>query len=73
MMAGVSMVHVPYRGDMLALTDLMTGRVQVMFANVPETIEFIRAGRLQALAVATAKGLAGAAGNSFRGRRSASL
>jgi tripartite-type tricarboxylate transporter receptor subunit TctC len=55
MMAGVSMVHVPYRGAE-ALADLMAGRVQVMFAQLPSAIGFIRDGRLRALAVTTAKG-----------------
>jgi len=52
MMAGVDLVHVPYRGE--ALADLMAGQVQVMFANLPAAIGFIRAGRLRALAVTTA-------------------
>ena len=54
MMAGVEMVHVPYRGSAPALTDLMGGQVQVMFAAVPSAIEFIRAGKLRALGVSTA-------------------
>ncbi len=54
MMAGVAMVHVPYRGDALALADLLAGRVQVMFANLPPAIGFIRDERLRALAVTTA-------------------
>jgi len=52
MLAGVDLVHVPYRGEGLA--DLMAGQVQVMFANLPAAIGFIRAGRLRALAVTTA-------------------
>jgi tripartite-type tricarboxylate transporter receptor subunit TctC len=51
MMAGVSMVHVPYRGLPPALADLMAGRTQVMFPNVVDSIGFIRDGRLRALAV----------------------
>ncbi len=51
MMAGVSMVHVPYRGGTPALADLVAGRTQLMFANVGVSIGFIRAGRLRALAV----------------------
>ena len=51
MMAGVNMVHVPYRGGALALTDLIGGQVQVMFDNVPTSAEYIRAGKLRALAV----------------------
>ena len=45
MMTGVNMVHVPYRGSVPALTDLMSGQVQVMFDNLPSSIEHIRAGR----------------------------
>src|SRR5215813_12261331 len=44
----------PYRGDGPALTDLLSGQVQVMFATMPSSIEYIRAGKLRALAVATA-------------------
>ena len=51
MMTGVNLVHVPYRGGALALTDLLGGQVQVMFDNVPTSAEHIRAGRLRALAV----------------------
>jgi tripartite-type tricarboxylate transporter receptor subunit TctC len=54
MMAGVDLVHVPYRGAAPALTDLIGGQVQVMFDNVSSSIEHIRAGRLRALAVTTA-------------------
>ena len=53
-MTGVDLVHVPYRGGAPALTDLMGGQVQLMFSVMPETIEFIRAGKLRALAVTTA-------------------
>ncbi len=56
MMAGVAMVHVPYRGQGPALADLVAGRVQVMFAQLPSAIGFIRGGRLRTLAVTTAKG-----------------
>src|SRR5262245_40916355 len=54
MMAGVNMVHVPYRGGGPALTDLLGGQVQVMFPGTVASIEFIRAGRLRALAVTAA-------------------
>ena len=57
MMAGVNMVHVPYRGEALALTDLLGGQVQVMFATMPTSIEHIKAGKLQSLAVTTANRL----------------
>ena len=53
MVADISMQHVPYRGAPLALADLMSGQVQVMFDNLPSSIEHIRAGRLRALAVST--------------------
>ena len=54
MMAGVNMVHVPYRGGAPAFTDLLGGQVQVMISSVL-AIEHIRAGRLRALAVTTAR------------------
>ena len=53
-MAGVNLMHVPYRGIALALGDLLGGQVQVAFASMPSSIEFVRAGRLRALAVTTA-------------------
>jgi tripartite-type tricarboxylate transporter receptor subunit TctC len=53
-MTSIDMVHVPYRGDAPALTDLLGGQVQVLFAAVPTSVEYIRAGRLRALAVTTA-------------------
>jgi tripartite-type tricarboxylate transporter receptor subunit TctC len=53
-MTGVDMVHVPYRGDAPALTDLIGGQVQVMFGNMPSSIEHVRAGKLRPLAVTTA-------------------
>jgi tripartite-type tricarboxylate transporter receptor subunit TctC len=53
MMAGVDVVHVPYRGAAPALTDLLGGQVQAMFASMPASIEYIRAGKLRALAVTT--------------------
>ena len=54
MMAGVDMVHVPYRGGGPGLTDLIAGQVQVMFLSTASPIEHIRAGRLRALAVGAA-------------------
>jgi tripartite-type tricarboxylate transporter receptor subunit TctC len=54
MMTGVDMIHVPYRGGAPAMTDLMAGQVQVVFNPVPESMEFIRAGKLRPLAVTTA-------------------
>jgi tripartite-type tricarboxylate transporter receptor subunit TctC len=58
MMTGIDMRHVPYRGSPQALTDLLGGQVQVMFDIVPSSIEYIRAGKLRPLAVATATRLA---------------
>jgi tripartite-type tricarboxylate transporter receptor subunit TctC len=54
MMTGINMAHVPYRGAAPAVTDLIGGQVQVMFASMPSSIEYIRAGKLRALAVTTA-------------------
>ena len=53
MMAGIDMQHVPYRGAPLALADLLGGQVQVMFDNLPSSIDHIRNGRLRALGVST--------------------
>jgi tripartite-type tricarboxylate transporter receptor subunit TctC len=54
MMAGVDMVHVPYRGGGPAFNDLLAGQVQVMFPTTVSSIGYIRAGRLRALAVTAA-------------------
>jgi len=54
MMTGINMPHVPYRGDAPAITDLMSGQVQVCFVNATASIPPIRAGKLRALAVTTA-------------------
>ena len=54
-MTGVNLVHVPYRGEAPALTDLIGGQVQVFFGTLPGSIELIRAGKLRPLAVTTAK------------------
>ena len=54
MMAGVNMVHVPYRGQGPALSDLLGGQVQVYFATVPGTTDYIATGKLRALAVTSA-------------------
>jgi tripartite-type tricarboxylate transporter receptor subunit TctC len=53
MMAGVNIVHVPYRGGAPALTDLLAGQVQATFVPVPASIEYVRTGKLRALAVTT--------------------
>jgi tripartite-type tricarboxylate transporter receptor subunit TctC len=54
MMAGVNLVHIPYRGQGPALTDLLGGDVQVLFATAPGTTDYIKTGRLRALAVTSA-------------------
>ena len=54
MMAGVDMVHVPYRGGGPAFNDLLAGQVQVFFPTTVSSIEYIKTGRLRALAVTTA-------------------
>jgi tripartite-type tricarboxylate transporter receptor subunit TctC len=54
MMAGVNIVHVPYRGAAPALTDLVGGEVQVYFSPMPSSIEYIKTGKLRGLAVTTA-------------------
>jgi tripartite-type tricarboxylate transporter receptor subunit TctC len=54
MMTGINMVHVPYRGDAPALIDLLGGQVQTMFGILPLLVEYIRVGKLRALAVTTA-------------------
>ena len=54
MMAGVDMIHVPYRGEALALPDLISGQVQVYFGVMPASLGYIRGGKLRALAVTSA-------------------
>ncbi len=54
MMAGTKMTHVPYRGEGLALPDLIGGQVQVMFGVMPASLGYIKAGKLRALAVTAA-------------------
>jgi tripartite-type tricarboxylate transporter receptor subunit TctC len=55
MMAGVNLIHVPYRGTGPALTDLIGGQVQAIFDNLTTSIEYVRDGKLRALAVTTAE------------------
>jgi len=55
MMTGIKMTHVPYKGSAPMLTDLLAGQVQVTFDNLPSSIGHIKAGKLRALAVTTAK------------------
>jgi tripartite-type tricarboxylate transporter receptor subunit TctC len=54
-LTGVKMTHVPYRGSAHAMNDLLPGRVQLIFDNLPGVIEHIKAGRLRALGVTAAK------------------
>ena len=54
MMAGIDFVHVPYRGNAPAITDLLSGQVQILFASLPSSIEYVRAGKARGLAVTTA-------------------
>jgi tripartite-type tricarboxylate transporter receptor subunit TctC len=54
LMAGVELVHVPYRGSPPALTDLLGGQLQLMFSPLPPSVDYVRSGRLRALAVTTA-------------------
>jgi tripartite-type tricarboxylate transporter receptor subunit TctC len=53
LMAGVDIVHVPYRGSPPALTDLLGGQLQLMFSPLPPSLEYVKTGRLRALAVTT--------------------
>jgi tripartite-type tricarboxylate transporter receptor subunit TctC len=53
-MADVDMLHLPYRGESLALNDLLGGQVQMMFGNMSSSLEFVRTDKLRALAVTTA-------------------
>jgi tripartite-type tricarboxylate transporter receptor subunit TctC len=55
-MAGINMLHVPYRGQSQALSDLLGGQVQVLFAAAPGTVDYIRSAKLRALAVTAASG-----------------
>jgi tripartite-type tricarboxylate transporter receptor subunit TctC len=58
-MTGVNLVHVPYRGAAPAVTDLLAGQVQVFFDPFPNSIEYIRAGKLRPLAITSANALRG--------------
>ncbi len=55
MLAGVNLVHVPYKGTILALTDLLGGRVQVVFSDMPIALPHAKSGKVRALAVTSAK------------------
>ena len=54
LMTGIKMTHVPYRGTAPALTDLISGQVQMVFCTIPSAIQYIKAGTLRALAVTSA-------------------
>jgi tripartite-type tricarboxylate transporter receptor subunit TctC len=54
-MTGVNMLHVPYKGSAPAVTDLVAGQVQVMFDNLPSSMQMIRAGKLRALGITSAR------------------
>jgi tripartite-type tricarboxylate transporter receptor subunit TctC len=58
MMAGIDMLHVPYRGTGPAITDLLGGQVQVMFGSAPSSVQYIKSGQLRGLAVTSPKRLA---------------
>jgi tripartite-type tricarboxylate transporter receptor subunit TctC len=53
-MAGIDVVHVPYRGSGPALTDIMAGQVDLIFNNMPSSISLVQSGKIRALAVTTA-------------------
>ena len=57
MMAGIDMIHVPYRGTGPAITDLLGGQVQVMFGSAPSSVQYIKTGQLRGLAVTSPKRL----------------
>jgi tripartite-type tricarboxylate transporter receptor subunit TctC len=54
-MAGVNMVHIPYKGSGPAVTDLIAGQIQTRFSSIPPSLQHVKAGRLRALAVTSAK------------------
>ena len=64
MMTGVNLVHVPFRGNGPALTALLGGQVEVQFATLASSVEFIRTGKLRALGNHYRETLGGAAGSS---------
>ena len=57
MMAGIDMIHVPYRGTGPAITDRLGGQVQVMFGSAPSSVQYIKSGQLRGRAVTSARRL----------------
>src|SRR5215472_15190355 len=55
MLAGVTLTHVPYRGNGPALTALLGGQVEILFASLPSSLEYIRTGKVRALGITSAK------------------
>src|SRR3954465_12192335 len=55
MLTGINMVHLPYRGGAPALTDMISGQVQVMFDNIPTCAEHVKSGKLRGLAVTSTR------------------
>ena len=54
-MAGIKMTHVPYKGSVVALNDLISGQIQIVFANLPTVIQHMKSNRLRGIAVTSAK------------------
>jgi len=54
-MAGIDMVHIPYKGTAPAITDLLGGQVSLMFNSMPSVLQHVKSGRLKGIAVSTAK------------------
>ena len=73
MMAGIDMIHVPYRGTGPAITDLLGGQVQVMFGSAPSSVQYIKTGQLRGLAVTSSETPGDAAGHADGWRNRARL
>src|SRR6185369_10258218 len=54
-MAGIDIVHVPYKGGGAAITDLLAGQISMYFGTTPSTLPFVKSGKVRALGVTTAK------------------
>ncbi len=59
-MTGIKMTHVPYKGSVPALTDLVAGHIQVLFVDIGPALELIRAGKIRVLGITTAESVASA-------------